>query len=115
MAFPWTDLEKYTDFPGPDLCGSWHVNYTLLHKRMRNKEIEPKFVTFQPENDKGLGDQLNGVVTTFISALLSDRAFVMTKSSLEAAFEPRFIDWRVGPDVPLKITTTLRQGMASIN
>lgn len=103
-------MEAYTSFPGTDLCGTWHDNYTLLHRRMKLGELRPKYVTFQPEKEKGLGDQLNGMVTTFVSALLSDRMFVMTNGSLEAAFEPRFIDWRAGPDVPLRITTSRRQG-----
>lgn len=106
----WQDLEAYTSFPGTELCGTWHDKYTLLHQRMKRGELKPKYVTFQPEQEKGLGDQLNGMVTCFVSALLSDRMFVMTKGSLEAAFEPRFIDWRAGPEVPLNVTTTLRQG-----
>ncbi|CAI5524433.1 unnamed protein product [Closterium sp. Naga37s-1] len=49
----------------------------------------------------GFGDTVFGVASTFVAALLDDRAFLMRQEWLQFAFEPATFDWRDTRDIPL--------------
>lgn len=64
------DLEQYLRFPYDDgSCGppdGWARTYQAMHRRMRAGETERKYISFAwPPG--GLGDQLVGVVSTFLT------------------------------------------------
>jgi len=71
---------------------------------IRGGKAPKKYITYRPTGDEGLGDRLLGVVTTFVTALLTDRAIIIDDPFLSTSFQPEGVDWRVGPDVPLVVT-----------
>ncbi|CAG8456345.1 3990_t:CDS:2 [Paraglomus brasilianum] len=89
----------YADESADISCGSWQEKYTRLHEDMREGKRPPRFVSYVCDESSdcgGLADRLLGMSSTFIFALLTDRAFLAewrTPIPLEAIFESPNIDW----------------------
>lgn len=80
----------------PTECGHWQEKYTKMHQDMRAGRIPPKWlISIAPP--QGLADRLGGIITHFLFALLTNRAFVMTslKSKLEFAYDSPHINMTV--------------------
>jgi len=78
---------------GPTECGNWQNKYTKLHRDMREGKLPPKWlISVAPP--QGLADRLGGIITQFLFALLTDRAFVMvsSKSKLDIVYDSPNID-----------------------
>lgn len=58
-------------------CGSWQNRYTQLHKDIMSGKKKPRYlISIAPP--QGLADRLGGLITHFIMALLTNRAFLHT-------------------------------------
>lgn len=89
-------------FPGPKVCGGgWAEQYASRHRQIRAGKLPPRYLTFI-QYYGGLGAQLNGLVSSFLAALLTNRALVMESDSMWI-FDSGEVDLRMGPDVPVKI------------
>ncbi len=55
-------------------CGSWQTAYSQLHKSILSGEQPGRYAISVPA-PAGLSDRLVGLVTVFLYALLTDRAF----------------------------------------
>ena len=55
-------------------CGSWQESYLKLHTSIVSGEQPGRYAISVPA-PAGLGDRLVGLVTVFLYALLTDRAF----------------------------------------
>ncbi|GJP85619.1 hypothetical protein CLOP_g15723 [Closterium sp. NIES-67] len=60
----------------------------------------PRFLAYD-SGIGGYGDTITGLITTFITALLDGRGFVVKHPWLLHAFEPASFDWRPTPDVKI--------------
>ena len=56
------------------MCGSWQESYSKLHKSIVSGEQPSRYAISVPA-PAGLSDRLVGLVTVFLYALLTDRAF----------------------------------------
>ena len=61
-------------------CGSWQESYSNLHKRILSGEQPGRYAVMVPTRS-GVSDRLVGIVTVFLYALLTDRAFQIAGSS----------------------------------
>jgi len=98
-------LKKHFSFQGAGKCGWWANGYETSAQAHQEGEAPAKYLTYTPFEQQGLGDRLLGLVSTFLTALVTDRALIIADPVLSQTFEPALVDWRVGPDVTLNITT----------
>ena len=56
------------------ICGSWQESYSKLHRSIVSGELPGRYAISVPA-PAGLSDRLVGLVTVFLYALLTDRAF----------------------------------------
>ncbi|KAI7870039.1 hypothetical protein BDF14DRAFT_1778694 [Spinellus fusiger] len=111
--------------PETNECGTWQGKYKALHERRLEQlerlkagdfgsfqhEDRPKFVGYICEIDKknrrhgcgGLADRMTGMVSTFLYALLTDRAYLAywepgNPIKLETLFEKPNVDWSYDPE-----------------
>ena len=56
------------------LCGSWQESYSKLHRSIISGKQPGRYAVSVPA-PAGLSDRLVGLVTVFLYALLTDRAF----------------------------------------
>ncbi|CAI7789694.1 unnamed protein product [Closterium sp. NIES-53] len=62
-----------------------------------------RFLTYEwLDQPGGLGDYLTGLATTFVCAMLTNRAFIVKHALLPLAFEPNLVDWSFSPEVPME-------------
>ncbi|GAA5903418.1 hypothetical protein JCM6882_006543 [Rhodosporidiobolus microsporus] len=84
---------------GPVPSGKWQERYTKLHSEILAGDREPRLIEYWcPEESEcgGLADRMLGMTSTFLFALLSDRAFVATWDHpvpLSLLFGSPFVDW----------------------
>ncbi|CAO3693501.1 unnamed protein product [Umbelopsis ramanniana] len=108
-----------------DQCGNWQEKYKRLHQRRtrqleqmkngdldeRNYEDRPKFISYicaslggyHHSGCGGLADRMMGMVSTFFTALITDRAYYAywephNPFELETAFEAPNINWTYDVD-----------------
>ncbi|CAJ0875622.1 11073_t:CDS:2 [Entrophospora sp. SA101] len=92
-------LQKNTDDSLNNSCGSWQEKYTKLHKEILNENASQRYVTYICDskiNCGGLADRILGMASTFLFALLTDRAFLadwQVPLPLDAIFTAPNIDW----------------------
>ena len=85
----------------PEPLGPLLVKHRLLQERMRWGKIPMRAIVarcYGQDECGGIGDRLFGIVTLFLEALLSDRAFfVEHKKPVDQTdfFTPNSVDWRV--------------------
>ncbi|KAI9316436.1 hypothetical protein BX666DRAFT_1858904 [Dichotomocladium elegans] len=103
-------------------CGTWQADYIALHRRrlyeydrikeLTNDTSPPTFVSYVCHEDPrhrvskscgGLADRMNGMVSTFFYALLTDRAYLAhwdrhNPMLLEDLFEKPTINWSFDPE-----------------
>lgn len=85
---------EHVAFPGAEVCGyGWPASYAQLHDAIRAGELPARYITWSSE-DGGMGDQLLGIASVFIAALLTKRAIILKNPYLETVFEPAEVDWR---------------------
>jgi hypothetical protein len=87
-------------FDGASECGNWQAGYTKLHRDMRAGRIPPRWlISIAPP--QGLADRLGGIITQFLFALLTNRAFVMAslKSQLDYVYDSPNINTAVPPEL----------------
>ena len=67
---------------------------------MWNDKNNGRFIVYEcTSSGSGLGDRIKGIATTFLIALLTDRAFLINwnyPASIDHILVPNMIDWRVG-------------------
>ena len=66
-------------------CGSWQEKYSNLHRSVVSGEQPGNYAISVPA-PAGLSDRLAGLVTVFLYALLTDRAFQIAGRSLWGTF-----------------------------
>lgn len=101
-------VQRWIHMPSPAVCGTWQEKYANLHRSIRSGK-QPKFyITFngflEPRlgiATAGMGDYLQGMVTTFLLALVTNRSFIMHESPLTEVVDHHYIDWRLRGDVPM--------------
>ncbi|CAH1756189.1 23155_t:CDS:2 [Entrophospora sp. SA101] len=80
-------------------CGSWQDKYTTLHEKILNGTAPQRYVSYICEakiNCGGLADRILGMTSTFLFALLTDRAFLadwQVPLPLDTIFDSSNIDW----------------------
>ncbi len=78
------------------MCGTWQSSYTAFHKQELSKGDDARIMVAVPVRS-GLADRITGLVTIFMWALASKRAFqignVPGLRPLEDAFHSPSIDW----------------------
>ena len=67
------------------MCGSWQEKYSKLHKSIVSGE-QPGYYAISVPAPAGLSDRLAGLVTVFLYALLTGRAFQIAGRSLWGTF-----------------------------
>lgn len=106
------------EFPSSGICGTWPEPYARTHAQMRAGDLPPYYLTFRPTQG-GFPENLLGIVSAFVAALLSNRTFLIEPSanfSLGPSLLPSQIDWELKngtpgvPDVPLSVTARHRLG-----
>ncbi|CAJ0746449.1 9696_t:CDS:2, partial [Entrophospora sp. SA101] len=92
-------LQKHTDDSLDYSCGSWQEGYTKLHNEIINGSAAQRYAGYVCDakmNCGGLADRILGMTSTFLFALLTDRAFLadwQVPLPLDAIFESPNIDW----------------------
>lgn len=87
-------VADYVRFQGPAVCGSgWAESYARLHAGILAGELPASYITWSCEG-QGLGDNLVGLASVFIAALMTQRAIILANHHLESVFEPAEVDWR---------------------
>lgn len=80
-------------------CGNWQEGYTKLHQDILAGRAPQRYVTFtatKGSNSGGLADRLLGMASTFLFALLDNRAFLAEWQEpvpVEAVFDSPRIHW----------------------
>jgi hypothetical protein len=89
---------SYKNISFDSRCGSWQANYAELHyKILRHTPPSSQKFALVHTWHRGWGDRLTSIVTIFLYALLTDRAFGIKWHGtlpLESAFDTYGIDWR---------------------
>lgn len=86
------------------VCGYWQDDYIRLHNRILEGEQPPRYAVAVRATHKGLADQLLGIFTTFVYALLTQRAFQISegvhrhKMPLETVYTQPSINWTASLD-----------------
>ena len=106
-------------WPNPDrdvceFCGPWMREYAEFHRNARrvgNKGADPKqrvkYITFTCKDGgsqciSGLGDDLVGMASSFMVALVTDRVLLIDwDRDYGTEFEPAGVDWRVDSGLAL--------------
>nr|CAG8487929.1 1558_t:CDS:2 [Entrophospora candida] len=92
-------------------CGSWQDKYTKLHKEILNGTAPQRYIGYICDakiNCGGLADRILGMTSTFLFALLTNRAFLadwQVPLPLDAIFDSPNIDWSydsLNPDYSIK-------------
>nr|CAG8601412.1 5690_t:CDS:2 [Entrophospora candida] len=92
-------LQNHTDDSLDYSCGSWQEDYTKLHNEIINGSAAQRYAAYVCDakmNCGGLADRILGMASTFLFALLTDRAFLadwQVPLPLDAIFESPNIDW----------------------
>jgi len=78
-------------------CGKWTENYALMHKSSLSGAVQnPRFVASVAVR-AGLADNLKGLVTQFLFAILANRAFLRVSFGnlprMEDVFDAPYINW----------------------
>ena len=77
-------------------CGTWQNSHKFLHQAILDRRIPAKFLISVPVR-QGLADNLTGMVSQFLFALLTNRAFLRLSYKeaipLEKIFTPAQISW----------------------
>ena len=92
---------SYKNISFDSRCGSWQANYAELHYQILHNTASSsqKFALVHTWH-RGWGDRLTSIVTIFLYALLTDRAFGIKwygTFPLESVFDTYGIDWRYNP------------------
>jgi hypothetical protein len=108
--------ERNRHYPvDPRYCGTdWQLNYLNFHRSVMDLKATPeqrKFLVSVPVRAGG-ADNLLGIVSLFLYALLINRAFLRVKYNIEGfhapvmdhAYAPATFDW-TAPDTDLNATT----------
>lgn len=85
------------------MCGVWQGDYIKLHKQMLEGS-RPAYYLVSVLPDSGLADRLNGVITGFVMALLTGRAFQIAAPwgnlrGMEQAYDSPYINWTRDTDL----------------
>ena len=99
-------------------CGVWANNYSLFHKLSLNGSVQnPHFVASVAVR-AGLADNIKGLVTQFLFALLANRAFLRLSFGnlprMEDIFDSPFVNW-TGIDIPSSIYECMKPPYKNIS
>jgi len=75
-------------------CGTWQKSYRYLHHSILKNNVPARYVVSIPVR-AGLADNLTGLVTQFLFALLTNRAFLRTSYEHSIPLEEVFQSPRI--------------------
>ncbi|CAG8546496.1 17158_t:CDS:2 [Cetraspora pellucida] len=113
-------LEINTDESLDSSCGKWQEEYSKLHANILDNKEEQRYVTYicdASTNCGGLADRIFGMTSTFLFALLTNRAFLadwQVPIPLEAVFSSPNIDWSYDSLSPLPSLISLQSSELNV-
>lgn len=87
------------DYSQMESCGTWQESYKRLHEAILSGNARQRYLVYQCDGDVncgGLSDRMLGMVSTFLIALLTDRAWIVNWDKpvpIETVFQSPSINW----------------------